>query len=186
MELLDYVRKYKLPDGFLDLEINMVGEWEEHTWYSAQEHDSIQEVEPNDPIVNRVIDEDVAKHFAPVYEKIIGEYQRELHQPNQSLITRISGVRMNMYKTGTSMRLHSDLIHSAFYRAPPDQRGVPILSIIGEVSTEDYRGGELYLCGRDMQMSPGDVIIFPSTFMYTHEVKPVISGTRTSFVTWAW
>ena len=36
----------------------------------------------------------------------------------------------------------------------------------------------------DMPLKKGDILIFPSVFLFPHEVKPITSGTRYSFVTW--
>lgn len=51
---------------------------------------------------------------------------------------------------------------------------------------EDYEGGEFALFDREMMMrtSPGSAIVFPSNFMYPHEIMPVIKGTRYSIITW--
>lgn len=51
---------------------------------------------------------------------------------------------------------------------------------------EDYVGGEFAFFNREMmiRMPKGGVILFPSNFMFPHEVMPVISGTRYSIVTW--
>ena len=49
-----------------------------------------------------------------------------------------------------------------------------------------FTGGEL--CFFDQQdpfpLRPGDVVLFPSNFLFPHAVQPVISGTRHSVVTW--
>ena len=51
---------------------------------------------------------------------------------------------------------------------------------------EDYEGGEFALFDREMMIrtKPGSVIVFPSNFMYPHEIMPVIKGTRYSIITW--
>jgi len=51
---------------------------------------------------------------------------------------------------------------------------------------DDYIGGEFAFFDREMQIRtrPGSVVVFPSNFMYPHEVMPVIKGTRYSIVTW--
>jgi predicted 2-oxoglutarate/Fe(II)-dependent dioxygenase YbiX len=51
---------------------------------------------------------------------------------------------------------------------------------------EDYEGGEFALFDREMMIrtSPGSAIVFPSNFMYPHEIMPVIKGTRYSIITW--
>ena len=51
---------------------------------------------------------------------------------------------------------------------------------------EDYDGGEFALFDREMMIrtKPGSAIVFPSNFMYPHEIMPVIKGTRYSIITW--
>ena len=34
------------------------------------------------------------------------------------------------------------------------------------------------------KLNKGDVLMFPSTFLYPHRVEPVIEGTRYSYVSW--
>jgi len=51
---------------------------------------------------------------------------------------------------------------------------------------EDYDGGEFAFFDRDMMIrsKKGSAIVFPSNFMYPHEIMPVIKGTRYSIITW--
>jgi predicted 2-oxoglutarate/Fe(II)-dependent dioxygenase YbiX len=51
---------------------------------------------------------------------------------------------------------------------------------------EDYDGGEFAFFDREMMIrtKPGSAIVFPSNFMYPHEIMPVIRGTRYSIITW--
>lgn len=51
---------------------------------------------------------------------------------------------------------------------------------------ENYDGGELHFPYLDITIKPssGSVILFPSNFIYTHEVKKITSGTRYSFPNW--
>lgn len=51
---------------------------------------------------------------------------------------------------------------------------------------EDYEGGEFAFFDREIMMrtGTGSVIMFPSNFMYPHEVMPVQKGTRYSIITW--
>ena len=56
---------------------------------------------------------------------------------------------------------------------------------------DDYKGGELMFRDpngeNEMAIKPKSsrLIIWPSSFMYPHTVKPVIEGTRYSVVAWA-
>jgi predicted 2-oxoglutarate/Fe(II)-dependent dioxygenase YbiX len=51
---------------------------------------------------------------------------------------------------------------------------------------EDYEGGEFAFFDREVviKSSTGSAIMFPSNFMYPHEVMPVMKGTRYSIITW--
>jgi hypothetical protein len=51
---------------------------------------------------------------------------------------------------------------------------------------DNYDGGEFAFFNREMMIrsKKGSVIMFPSNFMFPHEIMPVIKGTRYSIVTW--
>jgi len=94
-----------------------------------------------------------------------------------------SEVRFNRYRTNTEMKLHCDNIHSLF---DGPRKGVPTLSILGALNN-DYKGGELVFWDDTVvELKAGEIMIFPSNFLYPHEVKLVTEGTRYSFVSWAW
>ena len=50
---------------------------------------------------------------------------------------------------------------------------------------DDYEGGELWFPYLDLTFKPdyGDIVLFPSTYIYAHAAKPVLSGTKYSAVT---
>ena len=51
---------------------------------------------------------------------------------------------------------------------------------------DDYEGGEFAFWNRDKiyNLKKGSAILFPSNFVYPHEIMPVLRGTRYSIVTW--
>lgn len=51
---------------------------------------------------------------------------------------------------------------------------------------DDYEGGEFAFFNRELKykLKKGSVILFPSNFMYPHEIMPVTKGTRYSIITW--
>lgn len=51
---------------------------------------------------------------------------------------------------------------------------------------DDYEGGEFSFFDRELnyKLKKGSVLMFPSNFLYPHEVTPVISGVRYSIATW--
>lgn len=94
-----------------------------------------------------------------------------------------SGVRFNKYEVGQEMKLHCDHIHSMFEGG---QSGVPTLSILGALNN-DYEGGELIFWEDEVMPLPaGSIMVFPSNFLYPHEVRKVKTGDRFSFVSWAY
>lgn len=50
---------------------------------------------------------------------------------------------------------------------------------------DDYDGGELYFRLQNLNIKPkaGDLYVFPSTYMYPHQAKPVTKGIKYSLVT---
>ena len=93
-----------------------------------------------------------------------------------------SHVRFNKYAENKKMALHADHIHSMF---DGKRKGIPILSVLG-VLNDDYEGGEFHLINEEYNLSKGDIIVFPSNFMYPHKVEPVTKGTRYSYISWIW
>tara|TARA_R100000664_G_C2739119_1_gene127908 strand:- start:315 stop:893 length:579 start_codon:yes stop_codon:yes gene_type:complete len=92
-------------------------------------------------------------------------------------------IRFNRYNRNQIMSKHCDHIHNLF---TGERRGIPILSIVG-VLNDNYQGGEFIMFeDYEIKFKPGDVIIFPSVFLYPHLVKPVKKGTRYSFVSWCY
>jgi hypothetical protein len=94
-----------------------------------------------------------------------------------------SQIRFNRYNKNQIMSKHCDHIVSLF---EGKNRGIPILSIVA-VLNDNYKGGEFIMFDDyEIKFKAGDLIIFPSVFLYPHLVKPVKKGTRYSFVSWAW
>ncbi len=57
---------------------------------------------------------------------------------------------------------------------------------VDKVGEFDFAGGEHYFNSLDITYSPskGDILMFPSNFIASHEVKPVFSGLRLSYLGW--
>jgi len=94
-----------------------------------------------------------------------------------------SEIRLNKYSENKKMALHADHIHSLF---EGNKKGIPILSVLG-VLNDDYNGGEFIMFDNyEIKFKQGDILIFPSNFMFPHKVEPVTKGTRYSFISWVW
>jgi predicted 2-oxoglutarate/Fe(II)-dependent dioxygenase YbiX len=86
-----------------------------------------------------------------------------------------SGYELLKYPEGCFYIQHVDS-----YKARP--RAVSCSFILND----DFEDGEFAFFDRELKykLKKGDAIMFPSNFMYPHEVMPVTKGTRYSIVTW--
>ena len=185
--LQDYVKRY---DNFIDeetiagvlAEIKDVA-WQEHQFYRSDTGEMFSH------------DHELAVSYSegPYAQKLnkrlwfaIEQYILKDFKDFDSWFASWSGysyVRFNKYDPTTQMKLHCDHIHTLF---DGERKGIPTLTILGALN-DDYEGGEFMMFGdQKVDMPAGSVLIFPSNFMYPHEVKPVKSGVRYSYVSWAW
>lgn len=89
----------------------------------------------------------------------------------------------NRYHKNQLMKEHCDHIHSVF---DGKRRGIPTLSIIGSLNN-NYEGGELIMFqDKEYKIKAGEILIFPSNFLYPHKVLPVTKGTRYTYVCWVY
>jgi len=87
------------------------------------------------------------------------------------------------YCEGAFITEHADHIHGIF---DGERKGIPVLSAVGLLN-DDFEGGKFILCeDEEIDLGAGDMLIFPSIFLFPHKVEPILSGTRYSCVTWAW
>ena len=94
-----------------------------------------------------------------------------------------SPIRFNRYDKDQIMSKHIDHIVSLF---PGNPRGIPILSILSLLN-DNYQGGEFIMFDDyEIKLKAGDLLIFPSVFLYPHLVKPITKGIRYSFVSWCY
>jgi predicted 2-oxoglutarate/Fe(II)-dependent dioxygenase YbiX len=80
------------------------------------------------------------------------------------------------------MSLHCDHISNLFDGV---KKGIPTMSALGLLNN-DYEGGEFIMWDRKIEFNAGDLMIFPSNFLYPHKVDPITKGERYSFVSWSW
>ena len=92
-----------------------------------------------------------------------------------AFIQEDSGYELLRYKEGQFYTQHTDS-----FKARP--RAVSCSFLLND----DYEGGEFAFFNRELvyKLKKGSCIMFPSNFMYPHEIMPVTSGTRYSIVTW--
>jgi hypothetical protein len=86
-----------------------------------------------------------------------------------------SGYELLRYTTGQFYVEHTD----SFKESP---RAITFILAIND----DYEGGQISFFNRELtyKLKKGSCIMFPSNFMYPHEIQPVIDGIRYSMITW--
>lgn len=79
------------------------------------------------------------------------------------------------------MKGHYDF-HTDYIKEHPRQLTI----IVGLNSKNEYQGGELYVQNHEegVVLDKGDIICFPSNFMYPHKVNKVTKGERKVLVIW--
>ena len=159
-------------------------EWAQHSWYNygannyASEKD--KELEVQNP--TQGLHDALAPYIFQALQQYMLKYVPQDSEKIKGFIRTFTPIRFNRYRTGTMMREHYDHIHSIF---DGERKGIPILTILGFLN-DDFEGGDFYFCRKhQMTFKAGDIVVFPSNFMYPHEVKEVTKGIRYSFVAWA-
>lgn len=185
--LTDYIKvyEYQIPKDLCESACKNLNDvqWSMHEFYDSQtgmSHSNENELS---------ISYDKIPEFDKINKRIYNALEKYILQDFVSFSSWFPGwngytlARFNRYDEKTQMALHCDHIHSMF---DGQRKGIPILTILGSLNN-DYEGGEFLMFGdQKIELPEGSVIVFPSNFMYPHEVKPVKSGVRYSFVSWAW
>jgi predicted 2-oxoglutarate/Fe(II)-dependent dioxygenase YbiX len=86
-----------------------------------------------------------------------------------------SGYELLRYKEGQFYVQHTDS-----FKARPREVSCSF------ALNDDYEGGEWGFFDREtvIKAPKGSAVLFPSNFMYPHEIMPVTKGTRYSVITW--
>ena len=110
------------------------------------------------------------------FSKVIRKYSDKFERFS---CQRHSGFRVNRYSVGGFMSEHTDNIHHSHGQ----EYGFPQVSGLLFLN-DNYKGGEFIVAGNEYKTKVGSGIIFPSNFMFPHEVKKITDGERWSIVTW--
>ena len=153
--------------------------WTKHNWYNyGKDHEySMKEKELEVLYSTTEQFQQLNKYLL----EALKNYQKKYSGPEGDWIKHVSQIRFNRYKIGTKMRFHYDHIHSLF---DGKLKGIPILSFVGLLN-DNYEGGEFMCREKEIKLRRGDILLFPSNFMYPHGVKEVTKRVRFSFVSWA-
>ena len=171
-KLKDFIHHEKnvLPESLCDDIVNDIKEsdWTPHTWYRSVDSTSASEKTKELDVQDSTIEQ--MRIISPHLYKVFSNYS-EKYKFNSSKTDNIayqfSTIRFNRYRNGQIMRQHHDHIHSLFNGT---KKGIPVLSVILNFNN-DYKGGQLYFWhDYEIELGKGDIIMFPSLFMYPHGV----------------
>lgn len=182
MNLQDYVAIYNINN--LELCKKVVSELEEDKWTKHSYCDPItgKHTTYHDDLDMSYQNEELTKVFQKFAEECTKDYLENV-VPSFFPLQELTYPRFNRYKVGTNMKFHHDHIHTIF---DGEKKGVPILSIVGLLN-DNFEGGDfLMFDGQKVELKAGDIIIFPSNFLYPHAVTTITKGTRYSFVSWGY
>ena len=195
----DYIFR---KDNFLDKEYCeksiselKICEWVKHHLYTPNPVLPKQYSDPKvgDLIQSGIAGSDSQEKVEDINELIIGKASSVLREYIDKLDfiwfngwEGFSSIKFIRYHPGQEMTVHCDHIHSMF---DGTRKGIPILSMVGHLN-DDYEGGETFFFddkdGKKVETKQGDLLIFPSSFLFPHYVTPVTKGVRYSYVSWVW
>lgn len=157
--------------------------WIQHTWHNRISDDSNLSLSGKNELYNYYLENENANELNKILWSVIYGYVKHFKFNWFDSFAGYTFPRFNIYKKNLKMANHCDHIATIF---DGNRKGVPILSVLG-VLNDNYQGGE-FIMFEDMEfkMKQGDVLVFPSNFLYPHKVEPVTKGTRHSFISWVW
>jgi predicted 2-oxoglutarate/Fe(II)-dependent dioxygenase YbiX len=184
-KLTDYIKVYSWLDKELCDQIRKEidkATWKQHVFYNADgkyvTQSGDQELDVSwDNIATR--DKLTQKVWEAISQYILTDFKNDYFNGWKGF----THIRFNRYRENKTMAKHCDHIHDMF---DGERKGIPILSVVGALN-DDYEGGEFVMFNdKIIELKQGDILMFPSVFLYPHEVKPVTKGIRDTFVSWVW
>jgi len=158
--------------------------WFEHKWTQyTDEGEKTMKGDSKFELANCYMETGNHNELMGIIYKVIEGYINNFNYPWFNSWNGYSNIRYNIYKKNKTMANHCDHITSLF---TGKNKGIPILSVLGALN-DDYEGGEFIMFNnKKYDLKKGDIIVFPSNFMYPHRVNPVTKKIRYSFISWVW
>lgn len=162
-------------------------QWSKHLWQSYETSNVVRTRDDNSEELDvQFITPELQDVMAPYLIRANELYHEHFAFKSHAqylLVKEISYLRFNRYSHKESMLHHFDHIHDLF---DGSKRGIPVLSFVVNLN-EGYEGGDLYFWeDHVVPLKTGDIVIFPSLFLFPHGVTPIKNGVRYSAVSWGW
>ena len=149
--------------------------WQQSTFYNGAENTGTSQVAMDEYWIGSQLPyyKDIKESFEYCVNDYISVYDKIKSKD-------FTDFRINRYGQGGFMKQHIDGIHHSHGQ----KQGYPHLTSLLFLN-DDYEGGEFVLCGdKYIEKIQGSAVVFPSSFMFPHEVKEVTEGKRFSVMTW--
>ena len=179
----DYIKIYDLmPDSLCKQIIHELQNvnFIQHAFYDASENSYANvgddlytngDILPSDTLIK------------PIIWNSFKFYLQETNLPWFGAWQGFTSPKWNRYPVGTNMKEHCDHIHDMF---DGTRKGIPVLTVLGGLNN-DYSGGDLvFFTDEVYELKAGQLMVFPSNFLFPHKVETVTEGTRYSFASWAY
>jgi predicted 2-oxoglutarate/Fe(II)-dependent dioxygenase YbiX len=186
---LIHVKKGAIPSEVCDSIVSQIKKqpWHKHVWYDygKNAHDvrekniELTSGKELDVQACTIESQEILTDFITTE---LTHYIKKYCEVNLKPVYKFSSLRFNRYSAKQTMIPHIDHIRSLF---DGEEKGIPVLSVIINFNN-DYKGGELFFWDEHIiPLSKGDIVVFPSLFLFKHGVKAPTEGTRYSAVCWA-
>ena len=160
------------------------GPWERHYWHDGGNNKEIKG--GNEELDIQNTNENAQKLLSQIMANACISYQNLFAYSDKNtkkIFHQFAQLRFNRYSPGQIMRIHIDHISSLF---DGKEKGIPVISLVLNFN-DQYEGGELTFWGNyKIKLGVGDIVLFPSLFMFPHRVSEITKGVRYSAVSWAW
>lgn len=182
-----YVRQQALSEADCDAILLNTHNYRENTWAGA---DGTELVKDNDPSIAEYDESTLLPSGMYLNDIIISTAKMYANSYKENLMTLrdVSNGTIHSFVEGDKFDKHIDNIFALF---DGEKKGKPVLSVILSLSS-DYEGGDFVFTfpGSEEEvtyrLNKGDVIYFPSCFIYKHQVMPITKGKRITLVKWMW
>ena len=186
-----YVAEKIIPTDLCDAvvkEIEGSEEWQPHRWYSntADDHMSEETMELDVYFASPELQKQLSPFIinsAKLYNQHYSYQHPSCIEKTGQFMNTFCPLRFNRYEPGQIMRQHHDHIYDIF---DGEKKGVPVLSFILNFN-DDYEGADLFFWEDTLvPLGKGDIIMFPSNWLFPHGVTEAKKGKRYSGVCWGW
>jgi len=185
-----YIAEKIIPADLCDAVVKDIEtrEWRPHFWYdngtggSFSEETMELDIQSTTPELQRTLGNFIIE-AARKYNKNYSYQHPSCIEKTGQFMTQFCPIRFNRYAPGQIMRQHHDHIYSIF---DGKLKGIPVLSFILNFN-DDYEGADLFFWEDTVvPLGKGDIIMFPSNWLFPHGVTEATKGKRYSAVTWGW